>query len=174
MQESSLHAVSSPQVFNGYVTEDMIYQEFVKMGMQDYVANDLSKRYYRNELTYKDIEYLDSNFNLKLEMLERSLKSEIVSVRIELDNKIDNVESNLNVKIGNVRSELKSDIKDLDNKIDTKFSELDNKIDLNKMELDNKIDKTASEFRSTLRVHNWMLGTIITICLGILLTLIFK
>ncbi|AHH11957.1 BDR-repeat family protein (plasmid) [Borrelia coriaceae ATCC 43381] len=30
------------------------------------------------------------------------------------------------------------------------------------------------EFKSTLRLHNWMFGTIITICLGILLTLIFK
>ncbi|UPA16808.1 hypothetical protein bcCo53_000972 (plasmid) [Borrelia coriaceae] len=47
-------------------------------------------------------------------------------------------------------------------------------MDLNRMELDNKIDKTASELKSTLRVHNWMLGTIITMCLGILLTLIFK
>ncbi|AHH11313.1 Bdr family repetitive protein [Borrelia coriaceae] len=89
MQESSLHSVSSSQIFNGHITEDMIYQEFVKMGMQDYVANELSKRYYRNELTYKDIEYLESNFNLKLEMLERSLNSEIVSFKVELDNKMD-------------------------------------------------------------------------------------
>ncbi|AHH13342.1 BDR-repeat family protein (plasmid) [Borrelia hermsii YBT] len=45
------------------------------MDMQDFIANDLSKRYYRNELIYKCIEYLESNFNLKFEMLEHSLKS---------------------------------------------------------------------------------------------------
>ncbi|WP_246990226.1 Bdr family repetitive protein [Borrelia parkeri] len=189
MQNSSLHSVASTQIFNGNITEEIIYQEFVKMGMQDFVANDLSKRYYRNELTYKDIEYLESNFNLKFEMLERSLKSEIISVKTELDNKIDIV-----------RNELKSDIKDLDNKIDsvesnlnvkidTKFNELDNKIDtvrselrsdikdldnkidVNKMELDNKLDKTVSEFKSTSRLHNWMFGTLITLNIGIFLAL---
>ncbi|UPA11342.1 hypothetical protein bpSLO_001192 (plasmid) [Borrelia parkeri] len=139
MQDSSLHSVESTQIFNGHITEEIIYQEFVKMGMQDFIANDLSKRYYRNELTYKDIEYLESNFNLKLEMLERSLKSEIISVKTELDNKIDIV-----------RNELKSNIKDLDNKID-----------VNKMEL-----------KSTLRLHGWMFGTIITLNIGIFLTLI--
>ncbi|AHH10026.1 hypothetical protein [Borrelia turicatae] len=30
------------------------------------------------------------------------------------------------------------------------------------------------EFKSTSRLHNWMFGTIITISIGILLTLIFK
>ncbi|WP_051428600.1 Bdr family repetitive protein [Borrelia coriaceae] len=145
MQNTALHSVGNTQVFNGHVTEDMIYQEFVKMGMQDFVANDLSKRYYRNELTYKDIEYLESNFNLKLEMLERSLRAEIMSVKIELDNKIE------------------TKFNELDNKIETKFNELDKKIDINEMKL-----------KSTLRLHNWMFGTIITICLGILLTLIFK
>ncbi|WP_247067691.1 Bdr family repetitive protein [Borrelia puertoricensis] len=185
MQDSSLHSVESTQIFNGHITEEIIYQEFVKMGMQDFIANDLSKRYYRNELTYRDIEYLESNFNLKLEMLERSLKSEIISVKTELDNKIDII-----------RNELKSDIKDLDNKIDivesnlnvkidTKFNELDNKIDnvrnevslvrkdmeINRMELDNKLDKTASEFKSTSRLHNWMFGTLITLNIGIFLTL---
>ncbi|WP_247032758.1 Bdr family repetitive protein [Borrelia venezuelensis] len=138
MQDSSLHSVASTQIFNGHITEEIIYQEFVKMGMQDFIANELSKRYYRNELTYKDIEYLESNFNLKLEMLERSLKSEVISVKTELDNKIDII-----------RNELKSDIKDLDNKID-----------VNKMEL-----------KSTLRLHGWMFGTLITLNIGIFLTL---
>ncbi|XDA27153.1 Bdr family repetitive protein (plasmid) [Borrelia hermsii] len=70
--------------FYGHVTGDIIYQEFVKMDMQDFISNDLSKRYYRNEITYKDFEYLESNFNLKLEMLERGLKPEIVSVSNEV------------------------------------------------------------------------------------------
>ncbi|WP_246990176.1 Bdr family repetitive protein [Borrelia parkeri] len=196
MQDSSLHSVASTQIFNGHITEEIIYQEFVKMGMQDFVANDLSKRYYRNELTYKDIEYLESNFNLKFEMLERSLKSEIISVKTELDNKIDikfneldnkidSVESNLNVKIDIVRNELKSDIKDLDNKIDIVRNELKSDIasvsneislvrkdiEINKMELDSKLDKTASEFKSSSRLHGWMFGTLITLNIGIFLAL---
>ncbi|WP_246990250.1 Bdr family repetitive protein [Borrelia parkeri] len=140
MQDSSLHSVVNTQIFNGHITEEIIYQEFVKMGMQDFVANDLSKRYYRNELTYKDIEYLESNFNLKLEMLERSLKSEIISVKTELDNKIDIV-----------RNELKSDIKDLDNKIDSIESNLNVKIDTKFKDLDNKIDTVRSELRSDIK-----------------------
>ncbi|WP_246990245.1 Bdr family repetitive protein [Borrelia parkeri] len=167
MQDSSLHSVASTQIFNGHITEEIIYQEFVKMGMQDFVANDLSKRYYRNELTYKDIEYLESNFNLKLEMLERSLKSEIISVKTELDNKIDIVENNLNVKIDTVRSELKSDIKDLDNKIDIVRNEL--KFDIK--DLDNKIDVNKMELKSTLRLHGWMFGILITLNIGIFLAL---
>ncbi|AHH04192.1 BDR-repeat family protein (plasmid) [Borrelia nietonii YOR] len=54
----------------------------------------MSCRYYRNELTYKDIEYLKENFDVKLAMLGRSLKFEIR----KLDNKIEIVENNLNVK----------------------------------------------------------------------------
>ncbi|WP_330730386.1 Bdr family repetitive protein [Borrelia turicatae] len=174
MQDSSLHSVTNTQIFNGHITEEIIYQEFVKMGMQDFVANDLSKRYYRNELTYKDIEYLESNFNLKLEMLERSLKSEIISVKTELDNKIDAVRSelksdikDLDNKIDTVRSELKSDIKDLDNKIDTVRSELKSDI----KDLDNKIDVNKMELKSTLRLHGCMFGTLITLNIGIFLTL---
>ncbi|WP_434757247.1 Bdr family repetitive protein (plasmid) [Borrelia puertoricensis] len=172
MQDSSLHSVESTQIFNGHITEEIIYQEFVKMGMQDFIANDLSKRYYRNELTYKDIEYLESNFNLKFEMLERSLKSEIIFVKTELDNKIDSVESNLNVKID-------TKFNDLDNKIDIVKNELKSEISLvrkdmeiNKMELNSKLDKTTSEFKSTSRLHNWMFGTLITLSIGIFLTLI--
>ncbi|BDU63466.1 hypothetical protein BOFE_10060 (plasmid) [Candidatus Borrelia fainii] len=47
------------------------------------------------------------------------------------------------------KNELKSDIKDLDNKID-----------VNKMEL-----------KSTLRLHGWMFGTLITLNIGIFLAL---
>ncbi|UPA15668.1 Bdr family repetitive protein [Borrelia turicatae] len=189
MQDSSLHSVANTQIFNGHITEEIIYQEFVKMGMQDFIASDLSKRYYRNELTYKDIEYLETTFNLKLEMLERSLKSEIISVKTELDNKIDIkfneldnkiniVENNLNIKIDtkfneldnkidNVKSELKSDISSVSNEISLVRKDME----INKMELNSKLDKTASEFKSTLRLHGWMFGTLITLNIGIFLTL---
>ncbi|AHH04221.1 BDR-repeat family protein (plasmid) [Borrelia nietonii YOR] len=156
MQDSSLHSVANTQIFNGHITEEIIYQEFVKMGMQDFIANDLSKRYYRNELTYKDIEYLENNFNLKLEMLERSLKSEIISVKAELDNKIDIV-----------RNELKTDIASVSNEISLVRKDME----INKMELNSKLDKTTSEFKSTSRLHNWMFGTLITLNIGIFLAL---
>nr|AAF19134.1 BdrC3 [Borrelia hermsii] len=166
------------------VTQQMVIAELVKAGIDRDIATDLSYRYYRNELTYKDIEYLETTFNLKLEKVEASLKSDIK----DLDNKIDTVENNLNIKIDNVRNELKSDIKDLDNKIDnvrnelkSDIKDLDNKIDNVRNELksdikdlDNKIDVNKMELKSTLRLHNWMFGTIITISIGILLTLIFK
>ncbi|WP_246990246.1 Bdr family repetitive protein [Borrelia parkeri] len=175
------------------ITQQMVIAELTRAGINRDIAIDLSYRYYKNELTYKDIEYLETTFNLKLEKVEATLQAEIrdldnkiVNVRNELksdikdldtkidtvrselksdikdlDNKIDTVENNLNTKIDNVKSELKSDIKDLDNKFDTKFNELDNKIDVNKMEL-----------KSTLRLHGWMFGTIITLNIGIILTLI--
>ncbi|AHH11731.1 hypothetical protein bcCo53_001441 (plasmid) [Borrelia coriaceae] len=159
------------------ITQQMVIAELTKAGINKDIAIDLSYRYYRNELTYKDIEFLKENFDIKLEKVETllqseiqrveaNLQSEIKAVKTELDNKIDNVENNLN------------------NKIDNKFNELDNKIDnvsneialvrkdmeINKMEL----NKTLSEFDNKLKLHKWMFTTIITISIGILLTLIFK
>uniref|UniRef100_UPI0004667271 Bdr family repetitive protein n=1 Tax=Borrelia persica TaxID=44448 RepID=UPI0004667271 len=183
------------------ITQKMVLSELVKVGMDKDVAKDLSFRYYRNELTHKDIEYLKENFDIKLEMLEKVLKGEILAVKTDLDNKIDTKFTELDNKIDNVRSELKSDIKDLDNKIDTvennlnvkidtKFNELDKKIDNTKSELksdikdldnkfdtkfnelDKKIDINITKFDSTARLHKWMFGTIITINIGIFLALI--
>ncbi|WP_247088322.1 Bdr family repetitive protein [Borrelia nietonii] len=168
------------------ITQQMVIAELTKAGINREIAIDLSYRYYRNELTYKDIEYLETTFNLKLEKLEASLKSDIR----DLDNKIDTVENNLNIKIDtvrnelksdirdldnkidNVRNELKSDIRDLDNKIDTVENNLNVKIDTKFTELDNKIDTNTIELKSTLRLHNWMFGTLITLNIGIFLALI--
>ncbi|ASJ27696.1 Bdr family repetitive protein [Borrelia turicatae] len=171
MQDSSLHSVASTQIFNGHITEEIIYQEFVKMGMQDFIANELSKRYYRNELTYKDIEYLETTFNLKLEMLERSLKSEIISLKTELDNKIDSVENNLNTKIDTKFKELDNKIDIVKNELKSEISLVRKDIEINKMELNSKLDQTTSEFKSTSKLHNWMFGTLITLNMGIFLTL---
>ncbi|UPA14152.1 hypothetical protein bt91E135_001321 (plasmid) [Borrelia turicatae 91E135] len=44
-------------------------------------------------------------------------------------------------------------------------------MEINRVELDSKLDKTASEFKSTLRLHGWMFGTLITLNIGIFLTL---
>ncbi|WP_041177944.1 Bdr family repetitive protein [Borrelia duttonii] len=172
------------------ITRQMVLNELVKAGINREIADDLSYRYYKNELTTKDLQYLENNFNLKLEILERGLKAEIR----ELDTKIDTVENNLNIKIDIKFTELdnKIDAKftELDNKIDVKFNELDNKIDtvrkdmeVNKMELDTKIDikfneldtkidKFASDVKGTFKLHAWMFGTIITINVGIFIALI--
>ncbi|WP_040132212.1 Bdr family repetitive protein [Borrelia crocidurae] len=177
------------------ITRQMVLNELVKVGINREIADDLSYRYYKNELTIKDLQYLESNFNFKLEILERGLKADIK----ELDNKIDRVRDELKSdikeldnKIDKVRDELKSDIKELDNKIDKVRDELksdislvrkdmevnkmklDTKIDIKFNELDTKIDKFASEVKGTFKLHAWMFGTIITLTIGILLTLIFK
>ncbi|AOW96223.1 Bdr family repetitive protein [Borrelia miyamotoi] len=123
------------------ITHQMVLAELIKAGINRDIADDLAYRYYKNELTNKD-----------LELIKMELKSDIIAIKNELDKKIDNKFNELDNKIDNVRNELKSDIKDLDKKID-----------INTMEL-----------KSILRLHNWMFGTVITISLGILLTIIFK
>ncbi|WP_040132220.1 Bdr family repetitive protein [Borrelia crocidurae] len=158
------------------ITRQMVFNELVKAGINREIADDLSYRYYKNELTIKDLQYLESNFNLKLEILERGLKAEIEKVKDSLDNKIDTVENNLNNKIDTKFTELDNKIdtkfNELDNKIDTKFNELDNKIDTVENNLNNKIDKFALEVKGTFKLHAWMFGTIITINVGIFLALI--
>ncbi|WP_038359493.1 Bdr family repetitive protein [Borrelia hispanica] len=152
------------------ITRQMVFNELVKAGINREIADDLSYRYYKNELTIKDLQYLESNFNLKLEILERGLRSDIEKAKDVLDNKIDAKFTELDNKIDIIENNLKSDIKELDNKIDIVRKDME----LNKMELDTKIDKFASEVKGTFKLHAWMFGTIITLAVGILLTLIFK
>ncbi|WP_330730399.1 Bdr family repetitive protein [Borrelia turicatae] len=158
------------------VTQQMVINELTKAGINRDIAIDLSYRYYKNELTYKDIEYLETTFNLKLEKVEATLqadirdldnkfanvKNELKSDIRDLDTKIDTVDNNLNIKIDtkfneldnkidNVKSELKSDIRNLDTKIDTVENNLNNKIDTKFNELDNKIDTVRSELKSDIK-----------------------
>ncbi|WP_434757574.1 Bdr family repetitive protein (plasmid) [Borrelia puertoricensis] len=174
------------------ITQQMVIAELTKAGIKRDIAIDLSYRYYKNELTYKDIEFLKENFDIKLKHLEDGISSvkDELNTKIdtkfnELDKKIDTVESNFNLKlekveallqaeIQRVETTLKSDIRDLDNKIDTKFNELDNKIDnvrkdmeINRMELDTKFNVLDNK----LKLHGWMFGTLITLNIGIFLAL---
>ncbi|WP_330730338.1 Bdr family repetitive protein [Borrelia turicatae] len=142
------------------VTQQMVIAELTRAGINRDIAIDLSYRYYKNELTYKDIEYLKENFDIKLEKVEALLQAEIKSVKTELNTKIDSVENNLNIKID-------TKFNDLDNKIDTVRSELKSDI----KDLDNKIDVNKMELKSTLRLHGWMFGTLITLNIGIFLAL---
>ncbi|AHH11883.1 BDR-repeat family protein (plasmid) [Borrelia coriaceae ATCC 43381] len=137
------------------ITQQMVIAELTKAGINKDIAIDLSYRYYRNELTYKDIEFLKENFDIKLEKVEALLQAEIQRVEAslqseikDLDNKIDNKFNELDNKINTVRNELKSDIKDLDNKIDNVENNLNNKIDNKFNELDNKIDTVRNELKS--------------------------
>ncbi|AHH11468.1 DUF1640 domain-containing protein (plasmid) [Borrelia coriaceae] len=185
------------------ITQQMVLNELMKAGINRDIADDLAYRYYRNELTFKDIEFLKENFDIKLEKVEASLQSEIKAIKTDLDNKIDNkfneldkkidtiennlnvkidtkfneldkkidiVENNLNVKIDNIKNDLKSDITFVINEV----SLIRKDIEINKIEIDNNLNKALSEFKSTSKIHHWMFGTIITIFIGILLTLIFK
>ncbi|ASJ27766.1 Bdr family repetitive protein [Borrelia turicatae] len=171
------------------ITQQMVISELTKAGINRDIAIDLSYRYYKNELTYKDIEFLKENFDIKLEKVEALLQAEIKSVKTELDNKIDTVENNLNTKIDTKFNELDNKINTVENnlniKIDTKFNELDNKIDTVRNELKSDIASVSNEislvrkdmeinkikFDSTSRLHGWMFGTLITLNIGIFLAL---
>ncbi|WP_197737884.1 Bdr family repetitive protein [Borrelia miyamotoi] len=69
------------------ITRQMVLDELIKVGIKQEIAENLAYRYHKNKLTHKDIEYLKENFDIKLEKVEASLKSDIR----KLNNKIDNV-----------------------------------------------------------------------------------
>ncbi|AOW96181.1 Bdr family repetitive protein [Borrelia miyamotoi] len=175
------------------ITRQMVLAELIKAGINQEIAEDLSYRYYKNELTHKDIEYLKENFDIKLEKVEASLKSDIEKVEVSLRADIEKVEASLKSdirdldnKIDNVEASLKADIRELDNKIDNVENNLNNKIENVRTELKSEIASVSNEvalvrkdmeinkmeFKSTLKLHNWMFGTLITLNVGIFLTLI--
>ncbi|WP_233709494.1 Bdr family repetitive protein [Borreliella bavariensis] len=63
--------------------------------MERLIAQDLSKRYYHNELTYRDLENLEKQFRIKFD---------------NLVSKIDSVEKNLKQDMSNLAQDLKKDI----------------------------------------------------------------
>lgn len=69
------------------ITEDQIYREFLRLGMEQLIAQDLSKRYYHNELTYRDLENLEKQFGIRFEnlvseisFLEKNLQKDIFNL----------------------------------------------------------------------------------------------
>uniref|UniRef100_UPI001F224013 Bdr family repetitive protein n=1 Tax=Borreliella valaisiana TaxID=62088 RepID=UPI001F224013 len=44
------------------VSEEQMYNEFIRLGMEQLIVQDLSKKYYHNELTYRDLENLEKQF----------------------------------------------------------------------------------------------------------------
>ncbi|WP_215540905.1 Bdr family repetitive protein [Borreliella bavariensis] len=115
------------------ITEEQIYNEFIRLGMEQLIAQDLSKRYYHNELTYRDLENLEKQFGIKFD---------------NLVSKIDSVEKNLDTKIDSVKSELNTKIDGLETKIDSVKNELNTKIDFVEKNLETKIDGMKNEFNA--------------------------
>ncbi|ACN53057.1 repeat motif-containing gene (plasmid) [Borreliella valaisiana VS116] len=68
-----------------------MYNEFIRLGMEQLIVQDLSKKYYHNELTYRDLENLEKQFEIKFD----NLVFKIDNVKSELTAKIANVEKNL-------------------------------------------------------------------------------
>ncbi len=73
------------------VSEEQMYNEFIRLGMEQLIVQDLSKKYYHNELTYRDLENLEKQFEIKFD----NLVFKIDNVKSELTAKIANVEKNL-------------------------------------------------------------------------------
>ncbi|WP_418905916.1 Bdr family repetitive protein [Borreliella carolinensis] len=145
------------------ISQEQIYKEFLRLGMEQLIAQDLSKRYYHNELTYRDLENLEKQFDIKFD----NLVSKIDNVKSELNTKIDNVEKNLNLKIDN-----------LDTKIDTVEKNLNAKIDSVKNELTAKIDNVEKNLMSLSEMLKWVLGIMgamsITMIAGLIFAFISK
>ncbi|AHH07861.1 BDR-repeat family protein (plasmid) [Borrelia crocidurae DOU] len=47
------------------IIRQMVLNELVKAGINREIADDLSYRYYKNELTIKDLQYLKENFDIR-------------------------------------------------------------------------------------------------------------
>ncbi|ACO38572.1 conserved hypothetical protein (plasmid) [Borreliella burgdorferi 29805] len=163
------------------VTQEQIYKEFLRLGMEQLIAQDLSKRYYHNELTYRDLENLEKQFDIKFD----NLVSKIDNAKSELNTKIDNVEknlqkdiSNLDIKIDAVEKNLQKDISNLDTKIDNVEKNLNAKIDSVKSELNAKIDNVEKNLMSLSEMLKWVLGIMgamsITMIAGLIFAFISK
>ncbi|AEL19350.1 KID repeat family protein (plasmid) [Borreliella bissettiae DN127] len=170
------------------ISQEQIYKEFIRLGMEQLIAQDLSKRYYHNELTYRDLENLEKQFDIKFD----NLVSKIDNVKSELNTKIDNVEknlqkdiSNLDIKIDTVEKNLQKDISNLDTKIDNVEKNLTAKIDnveknLQKdiSNLDTKIDNVEKNLMSLSEMLKWVLGIMgamsITMIAGLIFAFISK
>ncbi|WP_210376226.1 Bdr family repetitive protein [Borreliella burgdorferi] len=156
------------------VTQEQIYKEFIRLGMEQLIAQDLSKRYYHNELTYRDLENLEKQFDIKFD----NLVSKIDTVEKNLNVKIDAVKSELNTKIDNVEKNLQKDISNLDTKIDNVEKNLNAKIDTVEKNLNTKIDNVEKNLMSLSEMLKWVLGIMgamsITMIAGLIFAFISK
>ncbi|MCD2401816.1 Bdr family repetitive protein [Borreliella bissettiae] len=174
------------------VSQEQIYKEFLRLGMEQLIAQDLSKRYYHNELTYRDLENLEKQFDIKFDNLifkidtvEKNLNAKIDSIKNELntkidslDAKIDNVEKNLNAKIDSIKNELNTKIDNVEKNLNLKIDSLDTKIDTVEKNLNAKIDNVEKNLMSLTEMLKWVLGIMgamsITMIAGLIFAFISK
>nr|WP_071984098.1 Bdr family repetitive protein [Borreliella bissettiae] len=174
------------------VSQEQIYKEFLRLGMEQLIAKDLSKRYYHNELTYRDLENLEKQFDIKFDNLifkidtvEKNLNAKIDSIKNELntkidslDAKIDNVEKNLNAKIDSIKNELNTKIDNVEKNLNLKVDSLDTKIDTVEKNLNAKIDNVEKNLMSLSEMLKWVLGIMgamsITMIAGLIFAFISK
>ncbi|WP_418905327.1 Bdr family repetitive protein (plasmid) [Borreliella turdi] len=116
------------------ITEEQIYKEFLRLGMEQLIAQDLSKRYYHNELTYRDLENLEKQFGIKFEYLD----FKIDTLKSELNAKIDTVEKNLQKDIANLDAKIDTVEKNLKQNLDEKLK-INNQFLLEKIEINNQL-----------------------------------
>ncbi|AYE37058.1 hypothetical protein DB313_06020 (plasmid) [Borrelia turcica IST7] len=107
------------------------------------IAIQFANKYFYNELTQRDLENLEKNFNVRLKAIEDRIMG--------VENRI---------------SELKDDIKSLDTKIDNVKNELKDDIKNVKEDLNHKIDSVKID--SLEKNNKWIFGLTFTIWLTIL------
>ncbi|WP_418453686.1 Bdr family repetitive protein [Borreliella bissettiae] len=181
------------------VSQEQIYKEFLRLGMEQLIAQDLSKRYYHNELTYRDLENLEKQFDIKFDNLiseisyvEKNLQKDISNLNTKIDSveknlrkdisnldaKIDSVKNELNTKIDNVKSELNTKIDNVEKNLQKDISNLDIKIDNVEKNLNAKIDSVEKNLMSLTEMLKWVLGIMgamsITMIAGLIFAFISK
>ncbi|WP_215538842.1 Bdr family repetitive protein [Borreliella bavariensis] len=131
------------------ITEEQIYKEFLRLGMEQLIAQDLSKRYYHNELTYRDLENLEKQFGIKFD----NLVSKIDSLEKNLNTKIDSVEKNLDTKIDGIKNEFNAKIDGLN----TKIENLNTKIDNVEKNLKQDMSNLAQDLKKDIQINSKLL-----------------
>ncbi|WP_425337270.1 Bdr family repetitive protein [Borreliella tanukii] len=156
------------------VSEEQIYNEFIRLGMEQLIAQDLSKRYYHNELTYRDLENLEKQFGLKFDNLiykidtvEKTLQKDISN----LDTKIDNVKSELNAKIDTVEKTLQKDMQ-INNQLLLEKIETNNQLLLEKIETNNQL--LLEKLKVSNRTITIVTAVVVPIAISIITTVVLS
>ncbi|WP_373585005.1 Bdr family repetitive protein [Borreliella afzelii] len=141
-------------------TEEQIYKEFLRLGMEQLIAQDLSKRYYHNVLTYRDLENLEKQFGIKFDNLVY---------------KIDTVEKTLQKDIANLAQDFKKNIVNLAQDLGKKL-QINNQLLLEKMEINNQLllEKLKASNRIITIVAIVVVPTVISVLAPFVMSLITK
>ncbi|WP_445436357.1 Bdr family repetitive protein [Candidatus Borreliella tachyglossi] len=159
------------------ITEDMMAEEFTRMGMNKDIAYSFVKSHFHNNITRKDLDLLKMELksdialtNSKIDNLEVTLNS-----KIDMTNsKIDNLEATLNSKIDMTNSKIDNLEATLNSKIDNLEVTLNSKIDLFRTEINSRIDKSIAVVEGKINTLWWMFGTIVAFFITILGVILFR